>query len=221
MSSVWTTTVAGMGLAAISARRPRRAKTSAILSTRQGPAGGSSGWSVILTAPPSRRLCARGCPRRHDVDRPLRREGHLAVSLAGDRGDSPARITSTPWASTSGPAPVPGGGSALPCIADRAVGDPWRDVAGELVTTPGRSPCEPGRPSAEFIVIISDMRPSFMSALWIVAGLGTVATTVALLVGIAVEWGVVSRALSSGWSLGWWLAIEVAFVSLVALFVAI
>jgi len=59
-----------------------------------------------------------------------------------------------------------------------------------------------------------------MSALWIVAGLGTVATTVALLVGIAVEWGVVSRALSSGWSLGWWLAIEVAFVSLVALFVA-
>jgi hypothetical protein len=64
------------------------------------------------------------------------------------------------------------------------------------------------------------MRPSFMSALWIVAGVGAVATTVALLVWIAVEWGAISGALSSGWSLDRWLAIEVAFVGLVALFIA-
>jgi hypothetical protein len=64
------------------------------------------------------------------------------------------------------------------------------------------------------------MRPSFLSALWIVAGVGTIATAVALLVGIAVEWGAVSGALGSGWSLDRWLAIEVAFVALVALFIA-
>ena len=64
------------------------------------------------------------------------------------------------------------------------------------------------------------MRPSFMSALWIVAGVGTVATTLALLVGIAVEWGAVSGALHSGWSLDRWLAIEVAIVGLIALFIA-
>jgi len=65
------------------------------------------------------------------------------------------------------------------------------------------------------------MRPSLISALWIVAGVGTVATAVALLVAIAVEWGAISGALRSGWSLDWWLAIEVAFVGLVALFIAL
>jgi hypothetical protein len=64
------------------------------------------------------------------------------------------------------------------------------------------------------------MRPSLMSALWIVAGVGTVATAVALLVEIAAEWGAISGALDSGWSLDRWLAIEVASVGLVALFVA-
>jgi hypothetical protein len=64
------------------------------------------------------------------------------------------------------------------------------------------------------------MRPSFMSALWMVAGVGTVATALALLVGIAVEWGAVNGALHSGWSLDRWLAIEAAFVGIVALFIA-
>jgi len=64
------------------------------------------------------------------------------------------------------------------------------------------------------------MRPSFMSALWIVAGIGTIATAIALLVGIVVEWGAVNGALQSGWTFDRWLAIEVAFVGLVALFIA-
>jgi len=59
-----------------------------------------------------------------------------------------------------------------------------------------------------------------MSALWIVVGVGTVATALALLVEIAVEWGAISGALQSGWSLDRWLAIEVALVGLVALFIA-
>ena len=56
--------------------------------------------------------------------------------------------------------------------------------------------------------------------MWIVVGVGTVATAFALLVGIAVEWGAISGALHNGWSLDRWLAIEVAFVGLVALFIA-
>jgi hypothetical protein len=63
------------------------------------------------------------------------------------------------------------------------------------------------------------MRPSLLSALWIVAGIGAIATAIAALVGIAVEWGALSGALRSGWSLDRWLAIEVAFVGVVALFI--
>jgi hypothetical protein len=65
------------------------------------------------------------------------------------------------------------------------------------------------------------MRPSFMSALWIVAGVGTIAAALALLVGIVTEWGAISGALGSGWSFDQWLVIEIAFVAgIVALLIA-
>jgi hypothetical protein len=57
------------------------------------------------------------------------------------------------------------------------------------------------------------MRPSFMSALWIVAGIGTIAATVALLVGLVTEWAAISGAFDSGWSVGRWLFIEIALVA--------
>jgi predicted lysophospholipase L1 biosynthesis ABC-type transport system permease subunit len=63
------------------------------------------------------------------------------------------------------------------------------------------------------------MRPSLLSGLWIVAGVGTIAAAVALLVAIAAGWGAISGALDTGWSLDRWLVIEIALVGLVALFI--
>jgi len=59
------------------------------------------------------------------------------------------------------------------------------------------------------------MRPSLLEALWIVAGIGTVAAAVALLVWIVVEVGAVSGALGSGRSYDLWLAIEIALATAV------
>ena len=62
------------------------------------------------------------------------------------------------------------------------------------------------------------MRPSLMSALWLVAGVGTIAAAIALLVGIVAEWGAITGALASGSAFDLWLLVEVAFVAtLVAL----
>ena len=61
------------------------------------------------------------------------------------------------------------------------------------------------------------MRPSFLSALWIVAGIGTLAGAIGLVVGIAAEWGAITGALADGWSFDRWLAIEVAFVAVLVL----
>jgi len=52
-----------------------------------------------------------------------------------------------------------------------------------------------------------------MSALWIVAGVGTISAAVALLVGIVAEWAAISGALASGWSFDQWLVIEIALVA--------
>jgi predicted lysophospholipase L1 biosynthesis ABC-type transport system permease subunit len=59
------------------------------------------------------------------------------------------------------------------------------------------------------------MRPSFMSALWIVASVGTLAAAVALLVGIVTEWAAINGALDSGWSFDRWLVIEIGLVAAV------
>ena len=59
------------------------------------------------------------------------------------------------------------------------------------------------------------MRPSFVSGLWIVAGVGTIAAALALLVGIVAEWGAISGALGDGWSFDRWLAIETALAAAV------
>ncbi|HYW24831.1 MAG TPA: hypothetical protein VE953_11755 [Terriglobales bacterium] len=65
------------------------------------------------------------------------------------------------------------------------------------------------------------MRPSLISALWIVAGVGTISAAVALLVGIMAEWAAISGALTSGWSFDRWLVIEIAIVAgLVVLLIA-
>jgi len=64
------------------------------------------------------------------------------------------------------------------------------------------------------------MRPSLVSALWMVAGVGTIAAAIALLVGIVAEWGAITGALASGSAFDLWLLIEVAFVAvLVALLI--
>ena len=53
------------------------------------------------------------------------------------------------------------------------------------------------------------------------AGIGTVAAAVALLVGIVAEWGAVSGALGSGRSYGLWLVFEIALAAaVVALLIA-
>ena len=57
------------------------------------------------------------------------------------------------------------------------------------------------------------MRPSLGSGLWIVAGIGTIATCIALLVGLIAEFGVVSGSLGSGHSFDMVLVIEVALVA--------
>jgi len=59
------------------------------------------------------------------------------------------------------------------------------------------------------------MRPSFRSAIWIVAGLCTVAAAMGLLVGLLAEWGLIAGALSSGQRLDLVLVIEGALVALV------
>jgi hypothetical protein len=61
------------------------------------------------------------------------------------------------------------------------------------------------------------MRPSFLSALWIVAGVGALAAAIALLVGIVAEWGAIDGALASGWSFNRWLVIEVGLAAALAL----
>jgi len=64
------------------------------------------------------------------------------------------------------------------------------------------------------------MRPSLVAALWMVAGVGTIAAAIALLVGLVAEWGAITGALASGSAFDLWLVIEVAFVvTLVALLV--
>jgi hypothetical protein len=57
------------------------------------------------------------------------------------------------------------------------------------------------------------MRPSFLSALWIVAGVGTLAAAVALVVGLMAEWAAISGALDNGWSFDRWLLIEIGLVT--------
>jgi hypothetical protein len=57
------------------------------------------------------------------------------------------------------------------------------------------------------------MRLSLMSALWIVAGVGTISAALALLVLIVAEWAAISGALGSGWSFDQWLVIEIALVA--------
>jgi hypothetical protein len=59
------------------------------------------------------------------------------------------------------------------------------------------------------------MRPSFMSALWIVAGVGTIAGSIAVLIGLVTEWGQISGALGSGSRFDLWLVIEIALVAAV------
>jgi hypothetical protein len=60
------------------------------------------------------------------------------------------------------------------------------------------------------------MRPSFMSALWIVAGVGTIAGSIAVLIGLVTEWGQISGALASGSTFDLWLVIQIALVAAVA-----
>lgn len=65
------------------------------------------------------------------------------------------------------------------------------------------------------------MRPSFMSALWIVAGVGTISGSIAVLIGLVAEWGQISGALGSGSTFDLWLVIEIALVAaVVALLIA-
>jgi hypothetical protein len=60
------------------------------------------------------------------------------------------------------------------------------------------------------------MRPSLMSALWIVAGVGTIAGSIAVLIGLVTEWGLITGALGSGSRFDLWLVIEIALVAAVA-----
>jgi hypothetical protein len=53
--------------------------------------------------------------------------------------------------------------------------------------------------------------------MWIVAGIGTLAAAIGLLVGIVAEWGAISGALANGWSFDRWLAIEVGIVAVMVL----
>ena len=53
--------------------------------------------------------------------------------------------------------------------------------------------------------------------MWIVAGMGTIAAAIGVLVGIVAEWGAISGALADGWSFDRWLAIEVAIVAVMVL----
>jgi len=57
------------------------------------------------------------------------------------------------------------------------------------------------------------MRPSLLSALWIVAGVGTLASAIALAVGLMAEWAAISGALDDGWSFDRWLLIETGLVT--------
>jgi hypothetical protein len=61
------------------------------------------------------------------------------------------------------------------------------------------------------------MRPSLGSGLWIVAGIGTIATCIALLVGLITELGVVSGGIASGRSFDMVLVIEIALVAAIVL----
>jgi hypothetical protein len=54
------------------------------------------------------------------------------------------------------------------------------------------------------------------SAMWIVAGVSTLAAAVGLLVGLVAEWGLIGGAVASGRSFDLWLVIEVALVAAVA-----
>lgn len=60
------------------------------------------------------------------------------------------------------------------------------------------------------------MRPSLLSALWIVAGLFALAAAIGLLVGLVTEWGVIRGAVASGGSFDLWLVIEIALAAAVA-----
>ncbi len=57
------------------------------------------------------------------------------------------------------------------------------------------------------------MRPSLLSAIWIVLGVCTVATSVGLVVGLTAEWGIVSGAMRDGNSFDLVLVIEAALVA--------
>jgi hypothetical protein len=70
------------------------------------------------------------------------------------------------------------------------------------------------------IVILSNMRPSILSAMRIIFGMGAAAVTIAVVVGLTVEWGIVSGVLRNAQWFDMVLVVEAAGLALVAALLA-